>query len=305
MRFKLRQMEVFRAVMQTGSMNGAARLLSISQPAVSRLVSYTEQSLGLRLFDRSRGKLRPTAEAVLLYQEVGALYEEAVRIDELARDLATKPAGALNLGSSPSLALHFMPPIIAKLISERPGLRIRYRTLLSFDIPRELQGRHLDLAVCAVPIDHPDLVVESITTGRMVVILPPRHPLAEVEQVGLRELSAYPLILYSRQLPLGQMMNAAFQRIGLEWRATIDILRAEQACSLVRAGIGVSVVDEFSVSKGWPGVIVRPLTELIPLTVSLIRSRHVEPSKEALDFCRLLRSVTATPTGGGVAAPRD
>ena len=52
MRFKLRQMEVFRAVMLTGSMNGAARLLSVSQPAVSRLIAHTELSLGLQLFER-------------------------------------------------------------------------------------------------------------------------------------------------------------------------------------------------------------------------------------------------------------
>ena len=91
MRFKLRQMEVFRAVMLTGSMNGAAKLLFVSQPAVSRLIAHAEQSLGLQLFARDKGKLTPTPEAQRLFEEVGPLFEEALRIDELARDLAARP----------------------------------------------------------------------------------------------------------------------------------------------------------------------------------------------------------------------
>ncbi|KAG1251045.1 hypothetical protein G6F68_012483 [Rhizopus microsporus] len=69
MRFKLRQMEVFRAVMLTGSMNGAAKLLFVSQPAVSRLIAHTEQSLGLQLFARDKGKLTPTPEAHRRFEE--------------------------------------------------------------------------------------------------------------------------------------------------------------------------------------------------------------------------------------------
>ena len=74
MRFKLRQMEVFRAVMLTGSMNGAASSL----PAC-------------RAVARDKGKLTPTPEAQRLFEEVGPLFEEALRIDELARDLAARP----------------------------------------------------------------------------------------------------------------------------------------------------------------------------------------------------------------------
>ena len=71
MRFKLRQMEVFRAVMLTGSMNGAAKLLFVSQPAVSRLIAHAEQSLGLQLFARDKGKLTPTPEAQRLFEKSG------------------------------------------------------------------------------------------------------------------------------------------------------------------------------------------------------------------------------------------
>ena len=66
----LRQIEVFRAVMLAGSVNGAAQLLHVSQPAVSRLIAYTEQRLGFALFQRVRGRLHPTLEAQTLFHEV-------------------------------------------------------------------------------------------------------------------------------------------------------------------------------------------------------------------------------------------
>ncbi|TWG85639.1 DNA-binding transcriptional LysR family regulator [Cupriavidus gilardii J11] len=285
-------MEVFRAVMLTGSMNGAASLLRISQPAVSRLIGYTEQSLGLKLFERVKGKLHPTAEAQLLFQEVGSLYEEALRIDEFARDLASSPQGVLKLCSSPSLALNFLPPIVGAFLQAHPQVRLTMRTTLLADMALELLGRKAELAVSVLPIEHPNLIVEPFAQGRMVCIVPEGHPLAAmpVLALALEDVAAYPLVLYARHIPFGQLMAAAFAQAGVEWRARADIERAELACGLVQAGVGVGIVDEFSVSRGgWPGIVVRPLREHIPLTLSLVRSAFDTPSRQAQAFVDMLK----------------
>lgn len=292
MRFKLRQMEVFRAVMLTGSMNGAARLLFISQPAVSRLIAYSEQALGLHLFERTRGKLIPTPEAELLFREVGPLYESALRIDDFARDLAQKPQGQLTLCSSPSLALNFLPPVIAAFQSRHPRVRVHFHTTLLADMARELLGRKAELAVSVLPIDHPNLMVEPFARGRMVCIMPEGHVLAGSERVSLVNVAGHPLVLYKRNIPFGQLLASAFAQVGVPWRPVIDIERAELACVLVRAGAGVAIVDEFSVrGQGWPGLVVRPLEEEIPLTLSLVRSRFERPSTRVRDFSRLLKQM--------------
>ena len=97
MKFRLRQMEVFRAVMLTGSINGASKLLFTSQPAISRIVSHTEQTLGLALFNRVKGKLVPTPEGEALFREVDDFYQQALRVDDFARGLAQGPSGTLNI----------------------------------------------------------------------------------------------------------------------------------------------------------------------------------------------------------------
>ncbi len=290
MRFKLRQMEVFRAVMLTGSMNGAAKLLFVSQPAISRLIAHTEQSLGLPLFERDKGKLTPTPEAQRLFEEVGALFDEALRIDELARDLAERPEGALTLCSSPSLALNFVPPVIAQYLELYPKVRLKFHTTLLSDMAHELLGRKAELAVSVLPIDHPNLVVEPLATGEMVCILPQGHPLASRRAVSLAELAECKLILYNRNIPFGQLVAAAFQRAGVSWNPAVEIVRAELACALVRVGAGVAIVDEFSVGQqGWPGVVTRPLRESIPLSLSLVRSRFDRPSRQVQRFVRLIK----------------
>jgi DNA-binding transcriptional LysR family regulator len=300
MRFKLRQMEAFRAVMLTGSMNGAAKLLFVSQPAISRLIAHTEQSLGLQLFERDKGKLTPTPEAHRLFQEVGPLFDEALRIDELARDLAERPEGALTLCSSPSLALNFVPPVIAQYLELYPNVRLKYHTTLLADMAHELLGRKAELAVSVLPIDHPNLVVEPLATGEMVCILPQGHRLASRPAVGLAELAKCRLILYSRNIPFGQLVAAAFQRANVSWTAAVDIVRAELACALVRVGAGVAIVDQFSVGQqGWPGVVTRPLRESIPLSLSLVRSRFERPSRQVQRFVRLIKEHARASLGTG------
>ncbi|QKH33549.1 LysR family transcriptional regulator [Achromobacter pestifer] len=304
MRFKLRQMEVFRAVMLTGSMNGAAKLLFVSQPAVSRLIAHTEQSLGLQLFERDKGKLTPTAEAQRLFEEVGPLFDEALRIDELARDLAERPEGALTLCSSPSLALNFVPPVIAQYMELYPKVRLKFHTTLLSDMAHELLGRKAELAVSVLPIDHPNLVVEPLATGEMVCILPQGHPLAARRAVSLAELAECRLILYNRNIPFGQLVAAALQRANVSWNPAVEIVRAELACALVRVGAGVAIVDEFSVGQqGWPGVVTRPLRESIPLSLSLVRSRFDRPSRQVQRFVRLIKEHARTSRKTGRARP--
>ena len=137
-------------------------------------------------------------------------------------------------------------------------MRLKFHTTLLADMAHELLGRKAELAISVLPVDHPNLVVEPLATGEMVCILPEGHPLAAQPRVSLAQLAACRLVLYSRNIPFGQLVAAAFQRAGVSWSAAVDIMRAEVACALVRAGAGVAIVDQFSVGgQGWPGVVAR------------------------------------------------
>ena len=97
MKMNLRQIEVFRAIMLTGSISGASKLLFVSQPAISRLMAHTEQRLGLTLFVRAKGRLHPTPEARRLLGEVNAVYDGVERVNGVAEDLMANRTGSADV----------------------------------------------------------------------------------------------------------------------------------------------------------------------------------------------------------------
>lgn len=121
----LRQIEIFRAVMTTGSISGAAQRLFVSQPAVSRLLSHTEQRVGFPLFERIKGRLYSTPEAKKLFHEVESVYRAVQRVHELAQDLSENRSGILNLVSSPSIGQTIIPHAIARFRARHTDSRSR------------------------------------------------------------------------------------------------------------------------------------------------------------------------------------
>ncbi len=297
MKFRLRQMEVFRAVMLTGSINGASRLLFISQPAVSRIVAHTEQTLGLSLFNRVKGKLVPTPEGEALFREVDEFYQQALRVDEFARNLAQGPSGTLNLCSSPCLSRGLMARAITRFVRRYPQIRVNYHVTLLASMAQEVLGHKVDLAVSVMPLQHPNLVVAPLTEGRMVCAVPRGHELCKLPAVGIADVARYPLIAHDRGIAFGQLVTAAFRKAGVELASHIDIQQTEVACSLVRSGAGVALVDEFTVEgMDWPDLQVLPLVEEIRLTPSIVRSVFDQRTTHADKFIEVLHQQAAEDT---------
>ena len=111
---KLRHIEVFQAIRQAGSVSGAAQLLHVSQPAVSKVLQHAEQQLGFPLFLRVRGKLLATPEALELEREVAMLSDSLQAVRRLAQNLRRQPGHSLRIGATPALALSLLPRAIGE-----------------------------------------------------------------------------------------------------------------------------------------------------------------------------------------------
>ncbi|MGF6768042.1 DNA-binding transcriptional LysR family regulator [Paraburkholderia sp. GAS199] len=286
MRFKLRQMEVLRAVMLTGTISGAARMLFVSQPAVSKLVSHLETTLGLRLFDRTGSRLTPTTEAQTLFREIEQVYQAAQRVDDLARSLAVGPNQLLNVSCGASLST-FIAQALVDLHSSLPSIRVDWQTALMSEMPIQLLSKTRDIAVSPLPIVHENLVVVPFMRGRMVCIVPEHHPLKQFSELTLEQLAQETMILFRRDIPMGALIDRACQQVGIELKSMLDVSRAEQSIALVKRGLGIAIVDEFSAQDS--GLLVRPLAEEISLTACFVHSRFMQPSIAAMRFMEVVR----------------
>ena len=290
MKFRLRQMEVFRAVMLTGSINGASKLLFNSQPAVSRIISHTEQTLGLTLFNRVKGKLIPTAEGEALFKEVDDFYQQALRVDEFARGLAQGPSGTLNVAASPCLTRGLLARAITRFVQRYPKIRVNFRSTLLNSMAQEVLSNKVDLGVSVLPLEHPNLKIVPLTVGRMVCVVPLGHELGQLSAVTISDLARFPLIAHDPGIPFGQLVTAAFRKAGVELTSRINIHQTDVACALVRSGAGIAMVDEFTVDgMGWSDLQILPLTDEIKLTPSIVRSVFDTGKTHADKFVEVLK----------------
>jgi DNA-binding transcriptional LysR family regulator len=286
MAFKLRHMEVFRAVMLTGSISGAAKMLYVSQPAVSKLITYVEGRLALRLFDRVNNRLVPTADAHALYREVERVYQAAIQVNECAQALATTPTRQLRICCSASLSTVLIPAALAELKRQAPSMKILWHTTLMSEMPLQLLGKKVDLAVSALPVAHDHLHSRRFMRGYMVCVLPEGHPLAACESISLQQLVDQPLMLFRPDMPFGRLIAQAIEHAEVRLGSFLDFTNAPEAVALVKQGLGISIIDEFVAQDS--GLVVRPLQEEICFELSFVYSKFEALPESALRMMQVL-----------------
>jgi DNA-binding transcriptional LysR family regulator len=290
----LRQIEVFRAIMLTGGISDAARFLGVSQPNVSRLIRHTEDRLGIKLFERIKGRLYPTAEALTLYEEVEKAYLGIRLVHDMAQDLALSRTGRLRLVCSPSLGLTLVPNAITAFRAQRPGLRVGLEILPQAALIERVLTHQADLGLSMFPSDHPNLHVETLCRGRLVCVLPAGHALAVQTVVTPADIAGHPLISYDRDTLQGQLIDQAFASERVPRDSAIEVRFGHTACAMVQAGAGVALVDEFSVTGGiFPSLTVRPFQPEKWFDLSIVRDLLRPLSKAAEGFGTELRRIAA------------
>ena len=117
---RLRHIEVFHAVYTCGSITGAAKLLNVSQPSISKVLAHAEQQLGFHLFDRHKGKITPTREAERLIDHVNHAYRNINELRRVSKNLGSAETGVVRVAVTPALGVDVVPSAIASYLAEHP-----------------------------------------------------------------------------------------------------------------------------------------------------------------------------------------
>jgi DNA-binding transcriptional LysR family regulator len=287
-----RQIEIFRAIMITGSVSGASRLLHVSQPAVSRALAYTEQRLGFTLFERNKSRLLATLEGKELFREIEQVYRGIQRVNDRARELGERRSGVLHLVSSASLGHELIPTAIARFRHENDQIKITFCGLSLSPLLESLITQRAELGLTIVPFEHPNMAIEPLCEGEVVCVFPLGHPLSKLEKLTAGDLYRYPLVAYPHETPFGTIVESIFDGAGKIMRVAIEVASPQEACSVVAAGGGIALIDTFSFkSRVGRGLDARPLDNSPKLMANLVYSRLEPLSRLARDFCNTLANV--------------
>ena len=272
----LRQLEIFRAVMQTGTTRSAAEVLRISQPAVSNILRQFEAQLGFDLFHRTGGRLRPTREAHSLFEGSEGVFTSFDAVQSLSEDLRRGWAGTLTLAVSPSLGHTLIPPAMSEFLVERPRVRINMDTPSNERIVEMLAGGRADLALTITQIEHPAIRTSVLREGQIYCAMPLGHPLTPRKTIHAADLVGERLISFPRESALGMIMNGVFRDADQSQEPTIEVRFAFTALTLVKAGVGVALIDDFTLAylERPDRLTLRPVeTErTVPLVLSRLKS---------------------------------
>lgn len=289
---KLRQIEVLHAILQTGSVTGAAKLLNVSQPSVSTVLQHTEAQLGIQLFERSGGRLKASPEAEALFPEISDIFRRVNRVSQNARSLAKGRLGRINVAGTLALSNGYIVDAVSIFAKTHPDVDVTIHALQTPDIIERVGARELNLGVCYGEINNSGLATEELAKGSMICVMPTDHPLAGNSHIEVADLEGQTLITYDDGDVLRAKVESLFEELDIHPNLSLQVSQTITAIRLVQQGVGLALVEPFYFAAVQPpGLVARPIKPVQQLSAELIRPSDVVESAALSAFVDILRSV--------------
>lgn len=291
---RLRHIELFHAILLTGSVSAAARMLHVTQPAASRTLRHAELQLGFALFERTGGRLQPTPEALALQPQVERLFAQLDDVQRLAASLrAGRGQGTLRVLSVPSLGQEVFPHAVQLWREQHPGVLLQHRTLHTPQILAALALQEADAGYAFNAPPHPALAQERLAERPMACVAPRGLlPAAALRAgaIGLQALAGLPLIALDGGDPLGTLLERRLREQDTLARPVMTVQTYHVALALAERGVGVALVEGCTAAAADRSrVDVLPLSPPIGASVHALWASTRPPSLAAQAFTRCMR----------------
>jgi DNA-binding transcriptional LysR family regulator len=295
----LRLLEAFRAVIQGKTVTRAAEMLFVSQPAVTRLIADLERNVGFALFERRKGRLHPTPEALALYEEVERSFTGVTKIARTAREIRDFRTGSLVIAGLPALSLGYLPKVIAGFVDTHPGVTVSLQIRSSQKVAEWIAAQQCDLGLAEIHVEDPAVEEELLLRTDMVCVLPPGHPLQNRTEIRPQDLEGEVFIGAGAAEGMILKLENVFAEAKVKVRQQIETQLSAAACAFVLAGAGVTVVEPVTAfSYRDRGLVIKPFAAQVPFDFTLLYPAHRPRSRLAKEFAATLRETLTRDLAG-------
>ncbi len=286
----LRQMEVFHAIMSAGSVTGAARLLNVTQPAVSTVLRHCETQLRVKLFDRIGGRLHPTPEAHAIYPDIANIFQRVDTVTRMTRDLVDGRLGHVTVAATFSAANGPLAAAVARFVRARPAVQVSIQALPSAQVIDRVARREADFGLCYGPARDPAIEAEVLEASEIACIMPRTHPLASRDVVTIDDLAGQDIITYGPHTAIGTPIEEAFGAACLAFKRRIQVNYSMTAFILAAEGAGIAMVEPMLLhAASMPCLVARPIHPRIEVHTMLIHAIGRPPTKTSNKLVALIR----------------
>lgn len=285
----LRQIEIFHAVMTVGNVTEAAVLLQSSQPTLSRELARFEQQLEITLFDRIRGRLRPTADGLKLFEEVQRSYYGLARIVDAASQIRLHQQTALAIACIPAFTQSLMPRVCARFFQHYPAVNLTIIPQESPMLEEWLSAQRYDIGLTENNQTPPGTEQQILVTLNEVCVLPQGHPLLQYDCLTPKHFAQQRYISLAPNDSYRQALDTLFYQAKVERQMVIETHNAASVCAMVAQGVGISIINPITaLDFSNHGVALRPLSVSVPFTLNVIRPKHRPVSQLVDSFAQYL-----------------
>jgi len=289
----VRHLEVFWAVMRTGSQSGAAALLGISQPAVSKMLSYVEQRTEITLFFRSRGKLLPSDEAHVFFRSIEEIFERVYQTETVLDDLRHRAAGEISVAFAPGIGARLIGAFLTAFRKSHPLSRVRVKLLNPPIILERTTRREIDIGVYHGPMG--DVSVSSVVLADDVVvcILPRGHPLCDSDVVTPADLRNENILSGA---PIGpetwmHSLHRVLEEHGMRCKPLIESIHSNLLYEFVSNGLGIALAPPVPLLAEELGLVVKPFEPTIRAPLFAVMPVGRPPAQSATSLIRSMQKV--------------
>lgn len=309
-RLKLRQLELLVQLVEHQSLARAARAMSITQPAATKLLQETEQVLGVALFDRMPRGMRATACGEIMMRHARTALAAIDRAREEIAALSEGDSGSVSVGSVRGATAALLAPALAAVHSTRPRIRMTALVDAAEILVPRLREARLDIVLGNVPtsLGGSDLTFEPLLEEALAVVAGPAHPLARKRRLRWDDVARCEWIIYPQETALRPLFEGL-----VSGAAAIEASSAIETASVVATTMLLETTDMLAVMPLDVAQhyarhhIVTILPLKLPVSLGLIgivlhADRQLSPA--ALAFVQEVRRIAAGRKGQGALAVR-
>lgn len=259
---KLNQLRYFKAVAEELHFQRAARRLNLSQPALSHQLKMLEEELGIVLLDRSRNHVELTSAGKVFLKRITFILEELGKAKKEAQDIAGMEQTSLKIATIDYLNLDIMTKSVIATKVEYPNITVEQIEMPTNEIFDAVKENEIDIAIGPAPVEHPALLVKTITSGQWSVVIPNDHILANEESISLKNLKETPLIIFDKSLnpKLYNWWMENFKIAGFKPKIILETKQIQTALKTVKDGMALYIVASYIIKDLPESMVCKPLT---------------------------------------------
>ena len=269
----IRHLWLFLAVAEERNFGRAAKRLGMSQPPLTEQIQTLEQSLKVKLFERSRRGTKLTPEGAAILPAVKKFAEQLGRLELAVREAASGQRSVLTVGAITSAMVEVLPSLIEKMKATYPDVTISMREIDSVEAVPLLQSGDIDLAFARLEGDlGAGITSIPLREDRLAVALPQLHPYAKRSRIRLASLAGEDFVMFYRRVSPGYFdsLLTACRSAGFSPRIVHEVSSLASQIAFVGCGQGLALIP-YAMKKFAPDtVVVRHLTEKISVVTTAV-----------------------------------